>query len=431
MVAGRFFTVQPEQPLLQFAAMAQETDKQSAARGYEPREAWDPPVSQTFADGLNAGFLQARSIVVLDRTSTRLTVGSPGKLDNDVAVALQFACGLAIDHVVLPADHFAQPLADQSGAQATAAPSMPVVSVDRDPTSVAAADYPGTAHPTALGKSQSLFDRVGAAVSADRKGGLAFGALARLLDAGFLPIEAGREILALADWSPEIDQDGLRIARALVAGCPLDEAIALSPGPVDCFAGLLAACACERDQIDAVVKIAAWSDENDRRQATVARSVVEMAALGAAATLVAFTFAMPAGFAVVAACVFLGLRARHAIAGPQVNDGLRADVLGLVATFAALRLPPMIVIRSAAAHLAKRMPTWGKLPETREDLARALALDPMARTLFLRGDLAEAAQRVAGDYARRDRAVMDHLRWQARAYALGLLSLALIMALSR
>lgn len=386
-------------------------------------------MSAAAPDDLNPSFLKTRSIVVLDRSGTRLIIGSPGELDQDVASALQFACGLAIDHVVLPSNEFEELLAGEAGSQHVPVQLTPTYLLDRDPPLSAALDHQNGAFPRSMGNTQSLFNRVGSAVSTDSTQSLSFGPLARLLEAGCLPIEAGREILALAHHGTKVDPDGQRIARALAEGRSLGEAIALSPGPVDYLPAILAACACERDQIDTVVKIAAWFADNDRRHDTVARFVVEIAALGGAASLVAFAITVPAGFAVVAVCAFLGLRVRDAIAGPQVTDGVRAEVLGLVATLAALKLPPMIAIRSAAAHLARRMPTWGKLPETREHLAQALALDPMARRLLLSGDLAESACHAANDHAERGDAAVARLRWQARGGALALLSIALVVAL--
>jgi hypothetical protein len=127
----------------------------------------------------------------------------------------------------------------------------------------------------------------------------------------------------------------------------------------------------------------------------------------------------------VAAFVFS--KVRNLTAPRRDSDPTRSEVLGIVSVMAGLRVTPADAIRVGLTRLDALEPTWGRVPDGREDLAAALRLRPLSRAILMRGDLAEAARRLSRDCAQGAETRLIRCRWLVRC--VGGVSLGAALAL--
>lgn len=376
-----------------------------------------PALGRVVTFSINPQFLRAHAVVVVDRSDTHLVIGTVKPPAADVLAALRFASGLAIDAVVLSPEDFAVHQAKSepswmSGGSADK--TRPQASTDDVPVTRIGVETAAFARPDR--RSASLFDRAASALRTPPSADLALLPLARLIEAGLTPQDAGLALLAMShDAKNRIAPSLVPLAEALAQGRTLDDAIALAPDLPDFLLAVIDAAHREEDRASAIVRIADWIRVVERRHVDSARLATELAVAAAAATVLAFTIALAAGLLVGAASILALSHARLVLGRHALNDGVRADVLFLVAALAELKLPVTVIVRAGAGYLAGRLPTWGRLPDTRESLADALTLDAVSRIVLLRGDLKGAAHRVAASLDESGEDAERRIRWFARS----------------
>lgn len=392
-----------------------------------------PNIGSVITSGLNPQFLRARAVVVIDRSDTQLVVGSVEPPGADVIAALRFASGLAIEAVILSAEDFARHLARFEPAcvsAGSATDTRPQDSGDDAPITRIAVENAAFALPNE--RAESLFERAASALRSPPSAALALLPLARLIEAGLTSQDAGQALLAIShDAKNRIAPSLVPLAEALAQGRTLDDAIALVPDLPDFMLAVMEAAHCEEDRASAIGRIADWIRIVERRNVNSARLATELAVSAAAAAVFAFTIALAAGFIMAAAAILAVSHARLAVGRRALNNGVRAEVLFLVATLAQLRLPVTVIVRAGAAYLAGRLPTWGRLPDTREGLADALGLDAVSRIVLLSGELKVAAHRVAAVLDASGEDAERRIRWFARGAVFVTACCALVVHLLR
>lgn len=89
-------------------------------------------------------------------------------------------------------------------------------------------------------------------------------------------------------------------------------------------------------------------------------------------------------------------------------------------------IPPSRAIRASLARLDAMLPTWGTLPDTRDGLARALALPPSSRALLMKGDLADATRLCARLHSQRGDSALTQSHWWNTRLGCAIFAMAII-----
>ena len=391
------------------------TKKITLGRTFMPSQSADP------ADipGLNPKFLARHSIFVLDRDAQTLTVAMADPGNAEALAALRFATGRDVRAVPLGHGN-----AETAPAESPVAAGEPLVLMDEheiDASRGAIVAEGGEATP-------SFFERFGEWIGGARGDPLGLASLTALMEAGFTPAEAADSLLRFdrdAATLPEATRD---VVLRLAAGEPLDQVLSTAARVPAWLANAVAAAPSANAQSAALQRIVRLEDEFGARFDRARMALVELTLLWSVVVLAWALHSWSAAAIAALVGVWLSQRLKPLCGRTQASDLVRAHILEVTALLAVLKVAPRPAIRCAFARLAAFSPTWGSLPDTREDLAIALDLPTVQRLLFLRDDLSAAAARAAQECARRASASLERHRWVIRCAAAGLLALALAFA---
>lgn len=314
---------------------------------------------------LSPQFLAANDIVGFRRDEGVLVVTARRPLSDGARAALEFAAGGPVTAVT-------------AELEPPRVRSDPVISAPGDPSTADKSLI------TSLGTS--LFAR------ANRQDGR-LGSLvgfADCLEAGYSPrqaaelmlfIGAGRSTDAdLRGFCQDISASGdfaVAVARCRAVPFWLGQTVAATPDPVtqvEVFARLV--------PIGAAIQ----TQSGQQRFRSVWFAAVWILAASAWALL-----SILAGGAVAAAGLAFALWRRGGDTAPRHHP----EIMRVVHAAHQSNLPPAVCIRTAGQLLMQFQMMQGRMPETRESLGAAFHLSPLRQAIFARGDLGEAAERLA------------------------------------
>ena len=369
---------------------------------------------------LNPRFLSEKSIVVIGDTSNCLKVGSINEPDLPAVSALEFASGKRIEWTVISEAEFNARIAVPCREQAKAAPvSLLPISENQVESSGRASHVSST---SLLDRAMVGFDPVLTGVNWTKP-------LAQLLAANYSPLQAGEAMLGFPKAESQFDHELLQMAGKLRDGQPIECAIKELSNVPEYVSAALNACNSEHEQTAAFIAISACTDAIRRQRSKLNAAFPDLAMMWLPVTIVWFAVAGWAGFlaAVSGVCVIIKLRD---ISGRgRMSDLLRAEVMLLICALSTQKMPPSVIIRGAASHLAACLPTWRSLPDTRERLAHALEMTDLPAALLMKGDLADAAKRLATEYSDRSDTAFRQFVSLSRMAATLLISIALVLLL--
>lgn len=369
---------------------------------------------------LNPNYLTEKSIVVLGETSSRLAVQSINEVDHQTVSALEFASGKSIEWTVVSETEFNARVAAPGQEQAGALPDS------WHPLSQTQVEHTGrtqsVSNTSLLDRAMAGFDPVLTCVNWSKP-------LAQLLAADYSPQEAGETLLGLSKAESQYDRELLQMAGKLRDGQSIDCAIKELSNLPEYVPAAMNACNSEHEQIAAFIAISACTDAIRHRRSIINAAITDLAMMWLLVTIVCFALAGWAGFVAATAGVGVIIKVRERAGRNRLSDLLRAEVMLLICALSAQKMPPSAVIRAAASHLAACLPTWGSLPDTRERLALALEMTDLPFALLMKGDLADAAQRLAAEYSDRSDTALRQFVRLSRMAAAGLFSIALVLLL--
>lgn len=351
---------------------------------------------------LNPAFVSAAGLVGLDWSAQCLTIGSREPLSPETRDALRFATGLDIIRVILPTD---APVMHGNARTLPTTPSTPP------------------------SQATSLFGLFGSWLDGDTHALSAFEPLATLLRAGFSPRAAGDILLEPRRGARQLQGTGLKVAKGLCEGKSLRDAGRLADAFPPYIDHALGACRDEADEHGLFVRLVGFEAECERRAGCGRAAMRETVILWLSLAVVWFQLFGIAGMAIVAAGCCIVFRLYTVSARSRINDRLRAEVLALVATLASTGTSVRSVIQSAMKRLQGSVPTWGRMPDTRDGLADALALDPVFRAVLMNGNLPDVSQHLSQDCAYRANAQVAKSLHVSRMVALVGIGTALALAL--
>jgi hypothetical protein len=370
---------------------------------------------------LNPNFLNEKSILVLGETLNCLTIGSVNDFDHHAVSALEFASGKSIEWTVISEAEFnarvAAPGREQAGISPVSVLPIPETRL-------------GSARRAQTVSSTSLLDRVMAGFDPVLTSVNWTKPLAQLLAAGYSPQEAGEALLGLSKAESQDDHELRQIAGKLRDGQSINCVIKELSNMPEYLPAALNACNSEQEQIAAFIAISACTDVIRRRRSKINAGISELAMMWLPVTIVWFTVAGWAGSLAAIAGVSVIIKLRELAGRNRMSDLLRAEVMHLICVLSTQKMPPSVVIRAATSHLSACLPTWGSLPDTRERLALALAMTDLPFALLLKGELADAARRLAAEYSDQSETALSQFVHLSRIAAASLFSIALVLLLA-
>lgn len=361
---------------------------------------------------LNTDFLSARGIAVLDDSPDALTVVMADPSDGDALAALRFAAGKPV---------FVQ--------ASDPVPDAPTNAPDAGSTSSAPLELqPFALAPPAPApaRSSSLTQTIGRWLDGAPLDALGFAPLAALIESGLSPQQAASEIITASHGSA-LPEPAARLLDRLVAGESLDRALPAAGPSAAWLATALSACPDESDRQNAFVALVRQEEQAAEHTVRAGAALAVYLALAVPFVAALGAVSLPIAILALALTGWLGARLWALNTSTPRSPAVRAAVLGTVAILATNRAAPRSAIRSGFARLARTVPTWGSLPETRDELANALALDPLERTGLLAGELDAAAASAARRSAWQARRELERHRLVARVANAALAGVTVIL----
>lgn len=353
---------------------------------------------------LNPAYFAQRGLVPLGLNDERLAVGMADVGDHETIAALHLATGYAIDPVAM------------SVAEIRAL-------LDRGPLPQPAS--PGPA-PRPSGNAESLLDHL-LRWGRGESGGTFLLPLAQLLDAGYAPVEAGEVLLGAQAGGHRTGPALADLSARLASGTELEAALLESPDVPRWIADAVASCHQPADQLAALGGIVFATREAARQRESARRLALEAGLWSLPIIAAWLAVSVPTGILAMLLCVFaLAQVGSLTTRGPR-NEFVHGEVLAIIAVLADLRVPPASAIRGGLSRLNAVAPTWGRLPDCREELANALDLPPLSAALLMRGELGSAATRVSAICAERGRRKTENGRWLVHSLGFVLFALALVV----
>lgn len=368
---------------------------------------------------LNHAFCVKHTVVPVEWGDGMVTVGMADPADEQVIAALRFATGAEIAPLKMAADEVHSRLKVSSR-------------VLKAPYARTTADI-GQALPYdgAGGRSgRSLFGRLSDVLDSRIGHPTGLSTFGSLLSSGYTPAEAGEVILAARSHCRTGDDASVALAGKLRRGETLSSALATVPTVPSWIPDCLRQLPPDAEQSATLVDLLDCERMFAKRRAAVTRLMWELTVLAGLLVFVwssvSVTFAALVGIGGLIALHQLG---RRFGTGPR-GQFLRANVLTIVAATARRQMPPALAIRCGLERLQAVIPTWGKIPDSRKDLAAALDLDLLSTAILLRGNLHISAECAASESTRLGLRALAMGRWTIRVIgsALFLAAIAVVMS---
>ncbi len=365
---------------------------------------------------LNIAFCRDRKVVYLGRTENAVTIGMVDPNDTETISALRFATGAEIHPVLM------------SPEEVSARLDQPVDAANPDSPLLLTTLHPGpAAEPVSRDHKRSLASYAIEAFAARTGRTAPYEALRLLLLAGYDPSSAGSAIMAASAAGQRFDEAQLVLARHLMSGSTFEAGIQDQPALPDWLRSAMSSLPERTEQVPVLVALLKLEGDFFDRRAVAGRLMAEVAVLAVPA-LLAWWYLSAIFAAFVALLVWIVAQHLGRQHGSGINgDFFRANVLDVIAVLSRYKVPSGVAIRSGLVRLQNVSPTWGRVPDTREELGRALKLDPLAEAILLRGDLVTAAGCAARHCANRGERTLAYYRWILRMAAIALLGLAAVM----
>jgi len=372
---------------------------------------------------LNVAYCLGRGVAPLDWSETEggtLTLGMADPEDRDAIEAIRFATGANVVPVPMSIEEVRTRLEDYQLREKGVAAAPPSARVSEDLR----------LHAGALDRGPSLAGVISDRVKSRSEYGRALEPLGALLSGGYTLSEAGAVILAAHAAGERFDGPDLALAEHLRAGGGLESLQDLNPGVPDWMRRGMVNLPSGAGHARVLAELVASGKEFSDRRGATGRLLAEIVVLGIPA--VASWWSLSALASLLLAMLGLVALVHVGQLGGRGRSGdfVRAHVLQLIAVLCSHRVPPAAAIRCGLERLHMLAPTWGRVPETREELARALELEPLPAAMMARGDLETAARCTARECAHRGRVALDNWRTTIRVAAIALIGLAVSLQLS-
>lgn len=368
------------------------------------------------APRLNPVFCRERGVALIEWDGDAARVGMVDPSDLETLAALQFAVGRKISPVAMTRAEV-----DEHNAAEHSAPRV-------------SSAVPVSGSATAL-ESHSL-NRPGASLSAIAgqrviaKVHVAapLAPFEPLLGAGIALPEAGAVLLAAHAIGENLAPETLALAvMARDQGSFSGEAAGaagLIPGWI---VSALSSLPAETDPAPLLTDLLGVERTLAISRKNLIRLAVEIAVAGVLVVAVWWPVSILAAL-VLALCAATAL---YWLAGREPQFALvRVAVLELVSAFKRNGVSSAAAISIALERLREDAPTWGRLPDTREELAHALRLDPLTAAALKHGRLEIAARCASEICAERQDNALTTGRWIVRLAAVSAFCVAILLHLA-
>jgi hypothetical protein len=358
---------------------------------------------------LNSAFFRERAVVPLEWCDRSVTVGMADPTDEATIAALRFATGCEIVAVAMPLEEINERLA---------APTRAALLLSGSVARSSGFEQKGE-------RGRPLSSLAGDWIKARDHPQVALATLVALLSAGYVLSEAGAVVVAAHGRGQPVDPAELALAERLRSGEPLETAMGDAEGLPRWLVGALTNLPAGANYAAALVGLVAVERTFSDRRTAARRLLAEIALLAVPSIVAWWAVSVPLAVLVaVMALAALGAVDRSNGEGPN-SPFVRACVLDVVAVLAGNRMPPAAAIRCGLERLQASTPTWGRVPDTRDELSRALRLEPMAAAMLVHGSLDIAAGGAARECGQRGLQSLSRVRWIVRLSAIALFGLAL------
>lgn len=364
---------------------------------------------------LNPVFCRDRGVALIgwNRGTARVGMVDPG--DAETLAALRFALGCEIASIAMTRDEV-----DLHNESERSYPR---------PTSTVPAPGPATLELLPVDRPEpSLVAVAGGRAIARMRGSTPLAPFERLLRAGIRLPEAGAVLVAAHATGQQLAPETLALAVEARDQGDLSLQAGRGDTPIpDWLVSALSSLPAGADAAPLLGRLLGIERNLGTRRSSLARLAVEIAVAGVLVAAIWWPLSIAASLAVAV----VAATSLYWLAGGNPQFALvRIAILDIVGTLKGSGASSAAAIRIALERLRQDAPTWGRSPDTREELANALRLDPLTTAVLKHGALDVAARYASEICAEHEDNALATRQWIARMVAASAFCMAILLHLT-